>query len=266
VNRPFVKLFLCLVLALVIPVMSVAATLDRIVKNGEMRVGTSANQPPFSMKDKDGNLMGYEIELATLLAKSIGVEVKFVEKNFSDLLPALEKGEVDVVMSGMTITPDRNLKASFVGPYIISGKSVLTKSATLTAIDEASDMNESSITLVALKGSTSEMFVNNWLSEAKLTTVADYDAAVAMVRNDQVDAMFADFPICALSVLRHPNEGLATLVSPLTIEPIGMALPAGDAQFVNLVQNYLTALQMAGILDGLEMRWFEDGSWLVRLP
>jgi polar amino acid transport system substrate-binding protein len=76
----------------------------------------------------------------------------------------------------------------------------------------------------------------------------------------------ADYPICVLSVLRHPDQGLATLVTSLTIEPIGIALPANDALLVNLVQNYLNALEGTGALEALRARWFEDASWLDQLP
>ena len=82
----------------------------------------------------------------------------------------------------------------------------------------------------------------------------------------EVDALVADYPICLLSVLRHPDRGLATLLTPLTVEPIGIALPANDALLVNLVQNYLAALRATGVLEMLQAKWFEDGSWLAQLP
>jgi polar amino acid transport system substrate-binding protein len=78
--------------------------------------------------------------------------------------------------------------------------------------------------------------------------------------------MVADFPICALSQMRHPDAGLATLTQPLTIEPIGMALPAGDSLLLNMVTNYLSALEAVGVLEALEKKWFEDGSWLIQIP
>jgi polar amino acid transport system substrate-binding protein len=59
---------------------------------------------------------------------------------------------------------------------------------------------------------------------------------------------------------------LATLESPLTIEPIGIALPPNAFQVHNLVENYLNALQIGGVLDQLEKKWFQDGSWLIRVP
>ncbi|MDH4069462.1 MAG: transporter substrate-binding domain-containing protein, partial [Ignavibacteria bacterium] len=77
--------------------------LERIIKSGELRVGTSGRQPPMTARSKDGELMGYEIELAVMLAEVMNLRVRFVQMAFSDLLPSLEEGTVDVVMSGMTI-------------------------------------------------------------------------------------------------------------------------------------------------------------------
>ena len=166
----------------------------------------------------------------------------------------------------MTITPERNLEVAFVGPYFVSGKSILTKSATLAAIDEAKAIDDSSVSLAALKNSTSQRFVEVFVPKAKLIGVSDYDEGVKLVIGGEVDALVADYPICVLSVLRHPEQGLATLASPLTIEPIGIALPANDALLVNLVQNYLNALQGTGVLEVLSARWFENASWLDQLP
>lgn len=243
-----------------------AGVLSRIVKNGELRVGMSGNQPPFCVKSKSGELIGYEVDLAKLLANAMGVELKIVEKPFGQLLGALEAGEVDAVMSGMTMTPERNVRVAFVGPYMVSGKSILTTSAALAAIDEASDIDQADIRLAALAGSTSQKFVEKLIPKAKLTAIADYDEGVKAVMEGNVDAMVADFPICALTMLRYPDAGLATLSKPLTIEPIGIALPPGDSLLVNMVTNYLGALEGTGLLELLEKRWFEDGSWLLQVP
>ena len=196
----------------------------------------------------------------------MGVELKIVEKPFGQLLGALEAGEVDAVMSGMTMTPERNVRVAFVGPYMVSGKSILTTSAALAAIDEASDIDQADIRLAALAGSTSQKFVEKLIPKAKLTAIADYDEGVKAVMEGNVDAMVADFPICALTMLRYPDAGLATLSKPLTIEPIGIALPPGDSLLVNMVTNYLGALEGTGLLELLEKRWFEDGSWLLQVP
>jgi polar amino acid transport system substrate-binding protein len=240
--------------------------LNKILKSGELRVGTSGSQPPFTMKAKDGQLMGFEIEMARLLTDALNLKLKFVVKPFSELLPALEKSEVDVIMSGMTITAERNLKCTFVGPYILSGKSVLAKSKRINDLDEMGEINRPTIKVAALNGSTSQHFVEKLIPKVDLILTEDYESAVKLVLDDKVDIMIADYPICQLSILRHPDAGLATLESPLTIEPIGIALPSDAFQVHNLVENYLNALQISGVLDQLEKKWFQDGSWLIRVP
>ncbi len=240
--------------------------LARIVDSGTFRVGMSGTQPPFTVVSKSGALIGYEVDLANLLADAMGVKVEFVQKPFGELLPALNKGEIDAIMSGMTMTPQRNLEAAFVGPYIVSGKSILTKSSTLAALKDAEEIDRSSITITALKGSTSEKFVRNILEKTNYVAVDDYDVGVQMVLDGKADALVADFPICALTQMRFPDAGLATLAEPMTIEPIGIALAPGDSLLVNMVTNYLSALDGIGLLDALEKKWFQDGSWLIQLP
>ena len=263
--RKFYSLFLVLVIGISITGLS-QSTLNKIVKNSELRIGMSGNQPPFSAQSKVGGLIGYEVDLAEMLAKAMGVELKIVEIPFPELLPALEAGKIDAVMSGMTITIERNLKVAFVGPYVLSGKSILTKStSSLATATNAQAINQASTKLVTLKASTSQRFVELNIPDANLTLVDDYDEGVELVMNDQADAMVADFSICAVSVLRYPEHSLTTLNEPLTIEPIGMALPPDDPQLVNLVQNYLTSLQLGGILDQLQKKWFENGTWLIQL-
>jgi len=240
-------------------------TLDRIVKNGELKIGMTGNQPPFAMMSKSGTLIGYEVEIAKLLAQAMQVELKIEQMPFADLLPALEAGKIDAVMSGMTITPARNLKVAFIGPYTISGKSILTRSPKLSEAMDANAVNQAEIKLVTLKGSTSESFVKGYLGNTNLTLVDNYDQAVEMLLKDEVDALVADYPVCAITQLRHPEANFASLTQPLTIEPIGMALPPDDALFLNMVQNYLNSLQMLGTLEALEEKWFKDGGWLVQV-
>jgi len=240
--------------------------LDRIVESSTLRVGMSGNQPPFNMKGRDGNLMGLEVDLANALAAAMKVDLQIVEKPFGDLIPALEKGEVDMVMSGMTITAMRSRSVSFVGPYVVSGKSILTKSSTLAAVQDTGDLNESDIRLVALQNSTSEDFVRRYLPEAQLTTVGSYDEAIEMLRQGTTGALVADMPICLITLLRYPTEGFATLTQPLTLEPIGVAVPANDPQLLNLVRNYVTALEGMGILEALRQEWLENGAWIAAMP
>ncbi len=247
-------------------IRSLSPVLDRIMAKKELVVGTAASMPPLNMTTKDGQIIGMEADLARYFADGMGVKLTLKPMRFNDLLSALEKGQVDMVLSAMTITPQRNLKVAFVGPYFASGKSILTKKANVESVDEIAKMNSPEKALVALKGSTSQMFVEKLMPKAKLVLADDYDQAVAAVKNDKAIAMVADYPICLVTVNRYPDWGMATLTKPISYEPIGVALPASDPLLVNWVQNALYFLEKTGELDALTQRWFRDTLWISRLP
>ena len=92
------------------------SVLAQILERGELRVGVSGDLPPLNMKGDDGDFRGFEIDVVRALAESMGLEVRFVEKKFAQLLPTLERGDVDLVVSGLTITPERHARVAFAGP------------------------------------------------------------------------------------------------------------------------------------------------------
>ena len=245
---------------------SSSPVIDRILDRGELVVGTMGKMPPLNMTTKTGDLIGLEVDMVKSMAAAMDVKYRFEIMAFSKLLPALEAGKVDMVLSGMTITPDRNLKVAFVGPYFISGKAILTKIKTIAQADEAADINTANTKLVALKGSTSQAFVEAFIPKATLWTAADYDEAVSMVLKDEVHAMIADYPICVVSVFRYPKAGLLSVVTPLTYEPLGIAVPAGDPLLVNWLENFLAATADSGRLKALKEKWLASGAWLNQLP
>jgi len=240
--------------------------LARIVASGTLRVGMSGNQPPLNFKGKDGTMMGLEVDLATALALLMNAELEIVQKPFGELLGALQKGEVDLVMSGMTITAERNLKVAFVGPYYLSGKSILTRSTALAEADEAADLDQADLKLAALEGSTSQRFVEALIPKATLLTTKNYDDAVKLLLADDVQALVADREIVELTALLHPKENLVTLARPLTIEAIGVAVPPGDGLLINFLENTIGALEASGTLGALRSRWLQQGDWLQQLP
>jgi polar amino acid transport system substrate-binding protein len=88
------KLLLVIVITIAVAVPGITQnTLSNIIKNGEIRIGMTGNQPPYSMKAKNGKLMGYEVDLAKILAESMDVKLTMVELPFSELMPALQNGK-----------------------------------------------------------------------------------------------------------------------------------------------------------------------------
>jgi len=258
-----VAVVLTLMLTLFIGVNAFAGeVLDRIVKRGELIVGTSADQVPFSVKTKSGKIVGLDADIAKLMAGAMGVKLKLVGMPFSQLLPALEAGKVDIVLSGLTITPQRNLKFAFIGPYYVSGKGILTKRKTLAMMKDPSEMNRSEFKMVALKGSTSQLFVENAIPKAKFTAVSTLKEGVDMLIKGKVGGLVADYPYCVITASRFQDKGLVSGEAKLTYEPLGFAIPGNDLLFFNWVDNFLGRAEGSGALTAVRKRWFKPGPWL----
>ena len=242
-----------------------APVLSRISESGTLRVGMSGGQPPFNFTSREGKIIGMDVDLAGLLAVALNVELEIVDMPFGELLPSLESGKVDLVMSGMTATLPRNMRAAFVAPYHVTGKSILARTETLAALG-TEELGETELKVAALAGSTSEDFVKAVAPNASLTTTDDYNAAIDLMLANKVDMFVADASIIMLSMMRWPDAGLIAANQPLTIEPIGIAVPAEDPLLLNLVQNYMRAMEASGVLQQLNKKWFQDASWLIQLP
>ncbi len=245
---------------------SAGDTLQRVIDSGTLKVGMTADQPPLNTVNRSGNLMGFDVDLARALATAMQVKLEIKVMPFGDLMPALEKDRIDMVISGLAITPERAQQVSFVGPYMMSGKSILTRDSVVARISDASEANREDLTLLALKGSTSADFVRRATPEATLVEVNNYEEAIQQIIRGEADGLVADMPICALSVLRYPDHGLVTLKRPLSVEPIGIAVSRDDPQFLNLVDSYLEAYNKLGVVAGLREKWFEEKGWIAQLP
>ncbi|MGE5838310.1 MAG: transporter substrate-binding domain-containing protein [Deltaproteobacteria bacterium] len=244
---------------------SAGSALDRILKKGELAVGTSGTQPPMSASNKKGELVGMDVDISKAMAGAMGVKLKFSQMPFAELLPALEAGKVDMVLSGMTITAERNKKVAFAGPYVISGKGILALESRFVALKEAKGLDAPEVTVAALKDSTSQKFVETSMSKAKLTLFTSYDEAIDLLLKNKIDVIVADYQYCALTAYRNQKKGLIAGQSPLSFEPFGIAVPE-DTLLINWVQNFLNQFQGTGELKKLSEKWLSPGSWVDDLP
>jgi len=240
-------------------------TLKRIAETETLRVGMTGSQAPFNVKNRAGKMIGLDVDVASALALSMGVKLEIVEMPFSDLLPALEAGKVDLVISGMTATLQRNTRVPFVGPYYISGASILTTSDKLAQAQSAEEVNAEDVSIAVLKGSTSEEFARALLGKANIVPTETHQEAIDKLAAGEVGAVVADAPTVALSALRNPEKGFV-VSEPLTLEPIGIAVAPGDPLLVNLVSNYTEALAATGVMEALIRKWFENAAWLAQVP
>jgi polar amino acid transport system substrate-binding protein len=266
VKKAIVGIFLLSLMTLA-PVIDASAgsVMERILSKGELVVGTSGAQPPLTAVSKTGQIIGMDADMARAMADAMGVTVSFKILPFAELLPALETGQVDVILSGMTITPARNRTVAFVGPYLASGKGILTLSDRYAALQEAHGLNAPEVNIAVLKGSTSQEYAQALMPKATLMPTDSYEAAIDSLLQKKADVVVADYPFCALTAYRYQGKGLLAGKAPLTFEPLGIAM-AEDSLLINWTQNFMVLLQGSGQLKSLHQKWLTGGQWVDQLP
>jgi polar amino acid transport system substrate-binding protein len=218
------------------------------------------------MRDRDGQLIGLEVDLVRALADTMNVKVRFVEIPFAELIPALERGEIDLAVAGMTITPERNARVAFAGPYFVSGNTLLARTRELAETEDPAQLDDPKLSFAVLEASTSASFVRAHMPKARLVTMSDNEAGVKALLAGEVDGVISDLQVCTIARWRNPDAELYLRYAPFTTEPLGIALPPDSPLFLNLVTNYLNTLEETGALAQLKAKWLGDGAWLERLP
>ncbi|MCX5816711.1 MAG: transporter substrate-binding domain-containing protein [Proteobacteria bacterium] len=239
--------------------------IDKIVKRGELIIGTSGDYPPFTVKTKDGKLMGLDIDLGMLIADVMEVKAKTVQMPFAELLPALQSGKIDMIISAMTIVPKRNLKVAFIGPYFVSGQSIMATKMTAMSVENLNDMNKPDFTLAVPGGTTSEMIAKKNVPKAQIKVAKDMNEAVKMLLDGKVKAVMSDTATCAVETVRYKEKNIVS-TPPLTFEPIGIAIAENDPLFFNFLSNFLSGMRGSGDLEMITNKWFKDTSWIKDLP
>ena len=231
--------------------------LQKIIEKGELVLGTSGTMTPMTCSINSGkDAVGFDVDLAKAMAATMNVELVIKVIEFEKLIPALQNGEVDVVISNMTITPKRNTQVAFVGPYVTSGKCLITKEASL-ATAKKEELNSASHKIVVLKGTTTEAFIKFAMPNVERVSVVSQDVAVAMVRDGKVVAMMSEYPMCKSIITSNPNDDFIAAFSNLTYEPIGIAIAPQNVHLQNWTQNFMLRANNAGLFKLLSEKWFK---------
>jgi len=232
--------------------------LQKIVERGTLVLGTSGNMTPMTRSINDGkDAVGFDIDLAKTLATTMGVELEIKILPFDQLISAVDNGEVDIVISNMTITPQRNTQAAFVGPYLTSGKCLVTKEADLATAGKKEELNKAGLKIAVIKGTTSETFVKLGMPNVEAVAVTTQNQAVELIRESQVSALLTDYPICKSIISSNPDDNFVSVFSNLTYEPIGIAVAPQNSHLVNYTENFLIRANKVGLLEALANKWFK---------
>ncbi len=240
--------------------------IDRIKTNGELVLGTPGDFPPFSVTSDQGDLIGFDISLARELAKSMNVNLRIVQLPFHELIPNLEAGRVDMIMSGLSITPRRNMQIAFIGPYGNSGQAFFGRDDIVASLSEPLDLNREGLKIAVLQQTTAELTVRAVLPKAEPVFTQSLDQALIKLLNNEIDGIISDYPFCKVSEFRYRDRGFSVYEKILSYEQLGIGVSAEDPLFINLLTNYLNLLVGSGALKAMQEFWFKSSDWIPNLP
>jgi len=240
-----------------------ASTLERIVQRGTLRVGLEAGYMPFEMTDKKGNIVGFDVDMCTEMAKSMGVKLELVNTAWDGIIPALLSNKFDVISSGMTINQERNLKINFADPYIIVGQTALISKKDADKINSWKDLNNAEYTITSKLGTTGEQAAKRLFPKANYKSFETESEAMLEVLNNKATATVYDLPMTSIFYAdRGKDGGMKFINKPFTYEPLGWAINKGDADFLNWLNNFLRQMKNDGRYDRIYNKWFGNNDWL----
>jgi polar amino acid transport system substrate-binding protein len=234
--------------------------LEQVMKRGLLRVGMSTFVP-WAMQDKAGNFVGFEIDVANRLAQDMGVKAEFIPTKWSGIIPALLTGKFDIIIGGMGIRPERNLKVNFSIPYDHTGMSIVAHKKLAAGFKKLGDFNNANVSIAVRTGTTAAAAAKQWMPKAKLRLFDDESQAVQELLLGRVHAVVASAPLPAFQAIANPDKLFLPLKEDFTREPIGFALRKGDSDSLNFLDNWIRVVEAEGWLRERKHYWFETKEW-----
>ncbi len=238
------------------------STLEKILKSGELRVGFEAGYMPFEMTDQKGRFVGFDIDIAKEMAKAMGVKFTPANTAWDGIIPSLITNKFDIIMSGMTVTQERNLKVGFADPYIIVGQTILLNKKHEGVINSYKDLNNAKYTVTSKLGTTGEMAVKRKIPKAIYKSFETETEGALEVMNGKADAFVYDLPYCVVFMANQGEGKVIFLDQPFTFEPLAWAINKGDPDFMNFLNNFLRQIKNDGRYEVIYNKWIKSTDWI----
>ena len=242
--------------------LSKDSVLQTILERGAINIGLSAFVP-WAMRDKNGELIGFEIDVAKKVAEDMGVEINFVPTAWDGIIPALLAGKFDIIISGMSVTIKRNLTVNFTRPYARTGYIVIANSklAEEKGIAGLEDLNREDITIASRRGSTGAVAMERHFPKARKIYFDDDILSVQEVANGNIEAASSTPPKAAFEIERRGD--VIRIVSNEQLSPTreAFALRKGDPDALNFFSNWIQEAEASGWLGERRAYWFNGREW-----
>lgn len=244
--------------------VATAGDLLEIQKRGSLRVGMEPGYMPFELTNQKGEIIGFDVDMAKRMAKAMGVKLEIVSTPWDGIIPALLTNKFDVIMSGMTLTQERNMSINFAPPYIVIGQSILVNN-NVKGITSYKDLNDAKYTVASKLGTTGEQAVKRLIPNAKYISYETEQEGVMEVVNGKIDAFIYDLPFQSAAFIQRGGGKLYHLDKPFTYEPLSWGVRQGDADFLNWLENFMNQIRSDGTYDKIYDKWFKSDAWMKEI-
>lgn len=236
--------------------------LEQIKKDG-LRVCLEPSYMPFEMLDKQGKIVGFDPDLAELMAKELGAaKLEMVKTAWDDIIPSLLANKCDIIMSGMSVTEERSRKIDFSNAYVVIGQTALIHKDLAGQVKSYKDLNDPKYKVMSKKGTTGETAVKSHIPKAQHIAADSEEDAIPALMSRKIDAFVYDSPYNVVAFAQHTDGKIAFLDSPFTIEPIGWGVSKDHPDLLRWVNDFLAKIQKDGSRYALYKKWFKNTDWL----
>jgi glutamate transport system substrate-binding protein len=226
------------------------STMAELQEAGEITIGVKFDVPPFGLNNpQTGEVEGFDVDLGNYIADRLGVEPVFREATSDNRIPLLVDGTIDLILSTMTITEERDLEIDFSEPYYVANGDVLVPGdSDIQALD---DLNGN--TVCTALGSTYQETIKKEAPDAQLRLVDLYSECFDQIQTGQVDAVSTDNVI--LTGMKIQDDSLELLGLDYTTEPYGAGIPEGDTEFKQFVDESIAEFIDSGTWQETYDEW-----------
>lgn len=219
-----------------------------------LRVGISPDYPPVIF-EVDGEIVGIEADFARIVGEALGRRIEFIRFPFVELLDALERGDVDVVMSGLSITPERAERVAFTDSYMEIGQLALIRSRDIARFGRINGTRRAGARVGYQRGTSGERYVATSLPRSASFGFENVEEGLRSLRANRIDYFIHDAPTVWRVAGDISQRDLHGLYRPLTEEELAWAVRRSDTQLRALLDATLAHWKREGLINPIVQRW-----------
>jgi polar amino acid transport system substrate-binding protein len=242
------------------------SVVDQVKSRGVLRVGLSLFMPR-AMLDKSGKLIGFDVDVANKVSEDLGVKLELVQTAWDGIIPSLLLGKFDMIISGMIISPARNLTVNFTAPYATDGVGLAANKSLASGYKGIDDFNKPGIKLTVRRGATPYIdLIRKLFPQATMLEFDDDDLALKQVLAGKAHAVLSGEPRPTFWCLDYPDTLGRPIDTPLMLNLRAFALRKGDVDSLNFFNNWILVHTQDGWLQERQDYWFKSRQWADLVP